>query len=106
MQIKKLAKKTNYFYIPWQITPASDLWVHAEFSVVAKVQLNREASKPVQKTPCKYTGFMFSINPPVAAMAPGIQSKCCLILSVIMSYHSLVKELSTLKEVANKVADI
>ena len=66
--------------------------MHAEFSVVAKVQLNREASKPVQETPCKYTGFMFSINPPLAAMAPGNAEQMLLILSVIMSYHSLVKE--------------
>ena len=64
------------FCIPWQMTPASDLCVQAEFSVVESEQLNTEASEPVQVTPCKYIGFMFSINPPLAAMAPEIQSKC------------------------------
>ena len=66
--------------------------MHAEFSVVAKVQLNRETSKPVQETPCKYTGLMFSINPPLAAMAPGNTEQMLLILSVKMSYCSFVKK--------------
>lgn len=61
-------------YVPWQITPASDLCVHAVRSVVAKEQLNREVSEPVQVTPCKYIGFTFSVKPPLAAMAPEIQS--------------------------------
>ena len=63
-------------YVPWQMTPASDLCVHVESSMVAKEQLNTEASEPVQVTPCKYIGFMFSIKLPLAAMAPEIQSKC------------------------------
>ena len=61
-------------HVPWQITPASDLCVHAVGSVVAREQLNREVSEPVQVTPCKYIGFRFSVKPPLAAMAPEIQS--------------------------------
>ena len=66
----------NYdFCAPWQITSAIDLCVHAEFAVVAKEQLSKESSEPVQVTPCRYTGFRSSIKPPLAAMAPGIKSK-------------------------------
>ena len=72
-------KHWNYinFYVPWQITPASDLCVQTEFSVAAREQLKSEASEPMQVTPCKYTGFMFSIKPPLAAIAPETQSKYC-----------------------------
>ena len=44
--------------------------MHAEFAVVAKEQLSKESSEPVQVTPCRYTGFRSSIKPPLAAMAP------------------------------------
>ena len=48
--------------------------MHVVGSVVAKEQLNREVSEPVQVTPCKYIGFRFSLKPPLPAMAPEIQS--------------------------------
>ena len=48
--------------------------MHVVGSVVAKEQLNREVSEPVQVTPCKCIGFMLLVEPPLAAMVPEIKS--------------------------------
>ena len=66
--------KYSKFCAPWHWTPAFDLSVQVEPSVLASEQLNREASEPIQVTLCRYTGFWFPSKPPLA-MAPGIQSK-------------------------------